>query len=187
MSVQWHFMPHFLCPILTQCRLFPDQGPRLAVCTGCRNVIHDQFIMQVHPDTEWHEACLRCTHCGKKLTGNTTCFVRNGQLYCKADYERWVGRKTMRGEWGERLWEVSGEKNYERWVGRKTMRGEWGERLWEVSGKKDYERWVGRKTMRGEWGERLWEVSGEKDYERWVGRKTMRGEWGEKLWRLSKG
>uniref|UniRef100_A0A672LM78 Insulin gene enhancer protein isl-2b n=1 Tax=Sinocyclocheilus grahami TaxID=75366 RepID=A0A672LM78_SINGR len=32
----------------------------LATCVGCGSQIHDQYILRVSPDLEWHAACLKC-------------------------------------------------------------------------------------------------------------------------------
>ncbi|KAL5280069.1 ISL1 family protein [Megaselia abdita] len=61
---------------------------RLSLCVGCGNEIHDQYILRVAPDLEWHAACLKCTECRQYLDENCTCFVRDGKTYCKRDYVR---------------------------------------------------------------------------------------------------
>ncbi|XP_023294595.2 LIM homeobox transcription factor 1-beta [Lucilia cuprina] len=55
------------------------------VCEGCGQKIHDRYLMNVG-DTNWHENCLACCYCGMQL--HQTCYMRNGKLYCKMDYER---------------------------------------------------------------------------------------------------
>lgn len=64
---------------------------RLSMCMGCGSQIHDQYILRVAPDLEWHAACLKCTECHQFLDENCTCFVKDGKTYCKRDYVRWVG------------------------------------------------------------------------------------------------
>ncbi|PNI37955.1 ISL2 isoform 2 [Pan troglodytes] len=66
--------------------------PGTAMCVGCGSQIHDQFILRVSPDLEWHAACLKCAECSQYLDETCTCFVRDGKTYCKRDYvRRWVG------------------------------------------------------------------------------------------------
>jgi len=60
--------------------------PRL--CVGCGSQIHDQYILRVAPNLEWHAACLKCCECKKFLDENCTCFVRDGKIFCKEDYLR---------------------------------------------------------------------------------------------------
>lgn len=55
------------------------------VCEGCGQKIHDRYLMNVG-DSNWHESCLACCYCGQQL--HQTCYMRNGKLYCKIDYER---------------------------------------------------------------------------------------------------
>lgn len=59
------------------------------MCVGCGSQIHDQYIMRVSPDLEWHAACLKCAECSQYLDETCTCFVRDGKTYCKRDYARW--------------------------------------------------------------------------------------------------
>jgi len=60
----------------------------LAMCVGCGSQIHDQYILRVSPDLEWHAACLKCVECNQYLDETCTCFVRDGKTYCKRDYVR---------------------------------------------------------------------------------------------------
>ncbi|XP_015685613.1 insulin gene enhancer protein ISL-2 [Protobothrops mucrosquamatus] len=59
-----------------------------ATCVGCGSEIHDQYILKVSPDLEWHAACLKCADCSQYLDETCTCFVRDGKTYCKRDYIR---------------------------------------------------------------------------------------------------
>ncbi|XP_050716746.1 insulin gene enhancer protein ISL-1-like isoform X2 [Eriocheir sinensis] len=71
-------------------------GGRVSVCMGCAAVIHDQYILRVAPDMEWHAACLKCAECHQFLDETCTCFVRDGKTYCKRDYVRLFGAKCER-------------------------------------------------------------------------------------------
>uniref|UniRef100_H2Z9I9 Insulin gene enhancer protein ISL-1 n=1 Tax=Ciona savignyi TaxID=51511 RepID=H2Z9I9_CIOSA len=66
---------------------------RIPLCVGCGNPIHDQFILRVAPNLEWHAGCLKCADCGQYLDETCTCFVRDGKTYCKRDYTRLFGTK----------------------------------------------------------------------------------------------
>ena len=57
-------------------------------CVGCGGRIHDQWILRVAPNLEWHAACLKCAECQQFLDEHCTCFVRDGKTYCKRDYVR---------------------------------------------------------------------------------------------------
>nr|CAD7260645.1 unnamed protein product [Timema shepardi] len=64
------------------------QKRRMSLCVGCGAQIHDQYILRVAPDLEWHAACLKCAECHQFLDETCTCFVRDGKTYCKRDYVR---------------------------------------------------------------------------------------------------
>lgn len=67
---------------------FFTEKPGFAMCVGCGSQIHDQYILRVSPDLEWHAACLKCAECSQYLDETCTCFVRDGKTYCKRDYVR---------------------------------------------------------------------------------------------------
>ncbi|XP_078531179.1 insulin gene enhancer protein ISL-1 isoform X1 [Lissotriton helveticus] len=68
----------------------------ISLCVGCGNQIHDQYILRVSPDLEWHAACLKCAECNQYLDETCTCFVRDGKTYCKRDYIRLYGIKCAK-------------------------------------------------------------------------------------------
>ncbi|XP_053898377.1 insulin gene enhancer protein ISL-2 isoform X2 [Malaclemys terrapin pileata] len=69
--------------------------PGIAMCVGCGSQIHDQYILKVSPDLEWHAACLKCAECSQYLDETCTCFVRDGKTYCKRDY---ISRQLLPGD-----------------------------------------------------------------------------------------
>lgn len=66
----------------------PTEKQRFSLCVGCGAQNHDQYILRVAPDLEWHAACLKCQECRQFLDESCTCFVRDGKTYCKRDYVR---------------------------------------------------------------------------------------------------
>ncbi|KAL8608142.1 hypothetical protein ACOMHN_016597 [Nucella lapillus] len=60
------------------------------VCAGCHCPIEDRYLLRVM-DNSWHETCLQCAMCHQPLVGS--CFARDRQLYCKADYDK--GTQTV--------------------------------------------------------------------------------------------
>ncbi|TRY56702.1 hypothetical protein DNTS_012971, partial [Danionella cerebrum] len=89
--------PHATCmvDIIFSSSFLDDMGdhsktekPGRALCVGCGSQIHDQYILRVSPDLEWHAACLKCVECNQYLDETCTCFVRDGKTYCKRDYVR---------------------------------------------------------------------------------------------------
>ncbi|KAJ4941405.1 hypothetical protein JOQ06_011284 [Pogonophryne albipinna] len=74
----------------------PKKKRLMSLCVGCGNQIHDQYILRVSPDLEWHAACLKCAECSQYLDESCTCFVRDGKTYCKRDYIRLYGIKCAK-------------------------------------------------------------------------------------------
>ncbi|NXW11545.1 ISL1 protein, partial [Fregetta grallaria] len=74
----------------------PKKKHLISLCVGCGNQIHDQYILRVSPDLEWHAACLKCAECNQYLDETCTCFVRDGKTYCKRDYIRLYGIKCAK-------------------------------------------------------------------------------------------
>ncbi|KAJ8339271.1 hypothetical protein SKAU_G00360570 [Synaphobranchus kaupii] len=74
----------------------PKKKRLISLCVGCGNQIHDQYILRVSPDLEWHAACLKCAECNQYLDESCTCFVRDGKTYCKRDYIRLYGIKCAK-------------------------------------------------------------------------------------------
>lgn len=56
-------------------------------CAGCEGPITDRFLLNVL-DRPWHIKCVQCCECKAKLTEK--CFSREGKLFCKSDFFRWV-------------------------------------------------------------------------------------------------
>ncbi|XP_052100372.1 insulin gene enhancer protein ISL-1-like isoform X3 [Mytilus californianus] len=76
--------------------LHPNKRRRVSMCVGCGSQIHDQFILRVAPDLEWHASCLKCVDCSQFLDESCTCFVRDGKTYCRSDYARLFGAKCSK-------------------------------------------------------------------------------------------
>ena len=56
-------------------------------CVKCKSQILDKYCLQTK-DGIYHMQCLRCHHCNLELDGQAFCYNRNGDIYCKIDYER---------------------------------------------------------------------------------------------------
>ncbi|KAM7134742.1 insulin gene enhancer protein ISL-2-like [Macrochelys suwanniensis] len=65
-------------------------------CAGCGGKIRGPFLLRVAPDTEWHMGCLRCSCCRLSLAHSPTCFLRDGSVYCRADYLRLFSMRCAR-------------------------------------------------------------------------------------------
>ncbi|XP_055625193.1 LIM homeobox transcription factor 1-beta isoform X2 [Toxorhynchites rutilus septentrionalis] len=64
------------------------------LCGQCCSPICDRYIMKV-VDIPYHERCLQCNSCAIRLMHS--CFMRDGKLYCRFDYERLYGRNRCLG------------------------------------------------------------------------------------------
>ncbi len=58
------------------------------LCAGCRLRIEDKFYLSA-VDVKWHSACLKCAECGVELETQSSCFERDGHIYCREDYRRY--------------------------------------------------------------------------------------------------
>lgn len=59
----------------------------LKVCAGCGRHISDRFYL-LALERHWHVSCLQCSQCGRTLDDEITCFARDGNIYCRKDYQR---------------------------------------------------------------------------------------------------
>jgi hypothetical protein len=55
------------------------------VCVGCGYEIRERFLLKVVDDF-WHESCLVCFGCGAPLSDKTSCFIKDGRIYCRDDH-----------------------------------------------------------------------------------------------------
>lgn len=55
------------------------------LCGACCRPILDRYIMKI-VDIAYHENCLQCNSCAIPLINS--CFLRDGKIYCRIDYER---------------------------------------------------------------------------------------------------
>lgn len=59
----------------------------LRSCAACGEPISDRYLLEVGGCT-WHGSCLRCCVCLSPLDRQPSCFLRERQVYCKADYTK---------------------------------------------------------------------------------------------------
>ena len=93
--------PPHLYPLPTsECWPPPPVGPPVTseanestsvppLCAGCRLRIEDKFYLSA-VDVKWHSACLKCAECGVELETQSSCFEKDGHIYCKDDYRRYL-------------------------------------------------------------------------------------------------
>ena len=73
-------------PVLTS-EIAASDSSTTPLCAGCRLRIEDKFYLSA-VDVKWHSACLKCAECGVELETQSSCFERDGHIYCKEDYRR---------------------------------------------------------------------------------------------------
>jgi len=59
------------------------------VCFGCGISIDDPYYLMM-VNQSWHFSCLKCSDCGILLEQEKRCFTKNGQIFCKDDYIKYV-------------------------------------------------------------------------------------------------
>ncbi|KAH3794155.1 LIM/homeobox protein Lhx9-like [Dreissena polymorpha] len=76
-------------PQIDSFQIISEPGSRCqdGVCAGCGARILDRFFLSV-AGQHWHVTCLRCAECNTQLDTQITCFVRDGLVFCKRDYQR---------------------------------------------------------------------------------------------------
>ena len=62
-------------------------GTMVQLCAGCERPIVDRFLLNVL-DRPWHVKCVQCCECNARLAER--CFSREGKLFCKTDFFRYV-------------------------------------------------------------------------------------------------
>ncbi|XP_041369498.1 LIM/homeobox protein Awh-like [Gigantopelta aegis] len=65
------------------------------LCFGCGDIIMDRFLLRVN-SRSWHVQCLRCSVCHAGLERQSSCFIRDDNIYCKVDYAREFGAKCAK-------------------------------------------------------------------------------------------
>lgn len=70
----------------------PSEPPTSSFCSLCSNPIYDQFFVRVK-SSSFHEDCLSCSVC--KIPLQNVCYNRNGNFFCKPDYDRYVEKKIV--------------------------------------------------------------------------------------------
>lgn len=61
----------------------------LIECSGCGCLIREKYYLNVM-NKQWHIECLRCVDCKLCLDTQNSCFTKDGFIYCKDDYLRYV-------------------------------------------------------------------------------------------------
>lgn len=64
-----------------------QEDSEVNLCDGCGLKILDRYYLFA-VDKRWHATCLQCSQCSRTLATDTKCFYRDGNIYCKSDYQR---------------------------------------------------------------------------------------------------
>ncbi|VVC39436.1 Homeobox domain,Homeobox, conserved site,Homeobox domain-like,Zinc finger, LIM-type [Cinara cedri] len=67
-----------------------QEEPEVNLCDGCGLKILDRYYLFA-VDKRWHATCLQCSQCARTLATEIKCFYRDGNIYCKTDYQRLFG------------------------------------------------------------------------------------------------
>ncbi|KAL8578937.1 hypothetical protein ACOMHN_001899 [Nucella lapillus] len=65
------------------------RGAPPGICAGCGQTISARYFLHA-ADRKWHTRCLTCIDCHFRLDSRVTCYSRDGHIYCREDYFRWV-------------------------------------------------------------------------------------------------
>lgn len=65
-----------------------QEEPEVNLCDGCGLKILDRYYLFA-VDKRWHATCLQCSQCSRTLATEIKCFYRDGNIYCKTDYQRY--------------------------------------------------------------------------------------------------
>ncbi|ALC41396.1 ap [Drosophila busckii] len=61
-------------------------------CAGCGRQIQDRFYLSA-VEKRWHASCLQCYACRQPLERESSCYSRDGNIYCKNDYYSFFGTR----------------------------------------------------------------------------------------------
>lgn len=77
---------------------FVTAQTELQTCTSCGEPISDRYFLEVG-GCSWHGSCLCCCVCLSPLDRLPSCYLRERQVYCKADYVKWVSAHDLVWKW----------------------------------------------------------------------------------------
>nr|XP_060613574.1 LIM/homeobox protein Lhx6 isoform X2 [Anolis sagrei ordinatus] len=73
----------------------PLPTPKQQLCASCGREILDRYLLKVN-NLPWHLGCLACSVCRASLRQQSSCYVKNKEIFCKVDYFSRFGTKCAR-------------------------------------------------------------------------------------------
>ncbi|XP_037954758.1 protein apterous [Teleopsis dalmanni] len=70
----------------------PNLPRNIDDCAGCGRFIQDRFYLSA-VEKRWHVNCLQCYACRQPLDRESSCYSRDGNIYCKSDYFSFFGTR----------------------------------------------------------------------------------------------
>ncbi|KAK9392266.1 LIM/homeobox protein Lhx6-like [Crotalus adamanteus] len=70
-----------------------------SLCSSCGLEIVDRYLLKVNNLT-WHARCLECSVCRTPLRQQSSCYVKNQEIFCKVDYFRAGPGRPLCSGWG---------------------------------------------------------------------------------------
>ncbi|XP_006267332.1 LIM/homeobox protein Lhx6 isoform X1 [Alligator mississippiensis] len=65
------------------------------LCSSCGLQILDRYLLKVN-NLIWHVRCLQCSVCRTSLRRQSSCYIKNQEVFCKVDYFSRFGTKCAR-------------------------------------------------------------------------------------------
>ncbi|XP_028919564.1 LIM/homeobox protein Lhx6 isoform X1 [Ornithorhynchus anatinus] len=65
------------------------------ICSSCGLEILDRYLLKVN-NLIWHVRCLECSVCRTSLRQQSSCYIKNKEIFCKVDYFSRFGTKCAR-------------------------------------------------------------------------------------------
>ncbi|XP_052788203.1 LIM/homeobox protein Awh-like isoform X2 [Mya arenaria] len=63
----------------------PRHKPTRPTCQSCQRLIEERWMLHVGKQ-HYHAACLRCSTCQRTLDSHSSCFFREGLIFCRNHY-----------------------------------------------------------------------------------------------------
>ncbi|XP_007885465.1 LIM/homeobox protein Lhx8a [Callorhinchus milii] len=72
-----------------------SSGTEKNICSSCALEIVDRYLLKVN-GLCWHVRCLACSVCRTSLGKDSSCYIKDQEIFCKFDYFRRYGTRCSR-------------------------------------------------------------------------------------------